>query len=103
MIETGELRWLARAPFSAAAYMHAHGWRMLGATSEESLWTLESDGQTWEALLPLDTTRGDSSRRIGELLTVLSAVEKRSPSDLIRDLRTAQSDVIRVRATPDSE
>jgi hypothetical protein len=103
MIETSELRWLARAPFSAAAYMHAHGWQMLGATSEESLWALESDGQTWEALLPLDATRSDSSRRITELLAVLSAVERRSSDALIRDLRTAQSDVIRVRATPESE
>lgn len=103
MIDTDELRWLARAPFSAASYMHAHGWLMLGATSEESLWRLESDGQTWEALLPLDATRSDNSRRIAELLTVLSAVERRSPNDLIRDLRTAQSDVIRIRATPESD
>jgi hypothetical protein len=103
MIDTDELHWLARAPFSAAAYMHAHGWRMLGTTSEESLWTLESDGQSWEALLPLDATRSDSSRRITELLTVLSVVERRSLDDLIRDLRTAQSDVIRIRATPESE
>jgi len=83
--------------------MHAHGWRMLGATSTESLWSLDADGQTWEALLPLDVTRSDALRRVKELLAVLSAVEERSTDDLVRDLRAAQSDVIRVRATPESE
>lgn len=103
MTDVDKLGWLARTPYSAAVYMHAHGWQMLGTTSTESLWSLESDGQTWEALLPLDVTRNDGLRRMSELLSVLSAVEERTTDDLVRDLRTAQSDVIRVRATPDSE
>lgn len=102
MIDFDRLGWLASAPFSAASYMHAHGWRMLGVTSEESLWALDSDGRTWEALLPLDAARIDIGRRLDELLAVLSAVERRGADDLIRDLRTAQSDVIRVRTTQES-
>lgn len=103
MIAMDKLGWLARSPYSAAAYMHAHGWRMLGVTSTESLWSLIVDGRDWEALVPLDMTRSDAQRRINDFLSVLSAVEKRPAEDLINDLRTAQSDVIRIRATPESD
>jgi hypothetical protein len=102
MTPTDTPSWLARMPYAASAYMHAHGWRMLGATSEESLWALDADGQTWEALLPLDVARHDINRRINELLRVLVAVEGRTDEDLLRDLRGSQSDVIRVRTTPPS-
>lgn len=40
MTEAGQLEWLSRTPYSAAVYMHAHGWNMLGATSGESLWAV---------------------------------------------------------------
>ena len=103
MIAVDKLGWLARTPYGAAAYMHAHGWQILGATSTESLWKLIVDGQAWEALLPLDMTGNDAQRRINDFLSVLSAVEKRPAEDLINDLRTAQSDVIRIRATPESD
>lgn len=103
MTDKETLGWLTRTPYSAAAYMHARGWRMLGATSSESLWSLEADGRTWEALLPLDADRTDGIRRVTELLSVLSAAEERPIDDLVRDLRTAQSDVIRIRATPETE
>jgi len=90
-------------PVDAALYLRAQGWTMQDTSAAQaSLWSRDDDGEPFEALLPMDPEVRDYALRMGELLAVLAAAEKRSQSQVYRDLLTVTADVLRIRiAGPD--
>lgn len=85
-------------PVEAALYLRAQGWAMVEAPHARSaIWRKLADGDEFEALLPMDRQVTDYALRVGELLSILAVVEKRSQWQVYRDLLTITSDVIRIR------
>jgi hypothetical protein len=56
-------------------------------------------GNDEEIVLPLREEVGDFALRVSEVLKVLESVEHRSQLEILRDLLTSSSDLIRVRAS----
>ncbi|MFH0823781.1 MAG: hypothetical protein V2B18_13615 [Pseudomonadota bacterium] len=85
-------------PVDAALYLRAKGWAKLDTAVERaSLWCYGHGDDQFEVLLPMDVGLRDYALRIGDMLTVLAAVEKRSQWEVYSDLLTVTSDVIRIR------
>lgn len=85
-------------PLEVATYLRASGWEQYRSLSNASLWSKNlANGEPVDALLPLDTSVGDYSLRMGELLQLLSDVEERSQYEIFSDLLTTFADVIRAR------
>jgi hypothetical protein len=88
----------AIAPFDAALYLRAKGWKQQGlAAPGASLWIFQAGGQEFEALLPMDIETRDYALRMGDLLQVLAAAEGRSQSLVYNDLLMITADVVRIR------
>ncbi|MBX6390893.1 MAG: OB-fold nucleic acid binding domain-containing protein [Frankia sp.] len=99
MIDIDELRDLGSSPARTATYLHGRGWIPVGTTADEILWEHEEGARTWELVLPLDPSRSDLARRLRELFLVLEAIEGREPAEIARDIRSASSDVLRIRTS----
>jgi hypothetical protein len=85
-------------PLDVSAYLKASGWRQHEQYDRDaSLW-LRSQPPEAELLLPLRQELADFPLRMSEVLRILAEVENRSELDVIRDLATATSDLIRVRS-----
>lgn len=87
-------------PLEVAAYLRAKGWREeADLNGKASLWLLQQpEGSDFDVTLPLRRGLADYSLRMEELLTTLANVEQRSQLDVLRDVLTTTSDLIRVRA-----
>ncbi len=82
----------------AALYLRAMAWEQKATVAgKSSTWTTTAGGEEFEALLPLNRGLADYALRMGDLLGVLAAAEKRSQWLVYRDLLTVTSDVIRIR------
>jgi hypothetical protein len=81
-----------------AAYLRSCGWTLAGYWNKDAatVWKHPTH-PTRPILLPKDSLFADYARRIAEILDTLSEVEQRSQLQIIRDLGTAASDVIRLR------
>ncbi|MFH1116657.1 MAG: hypothetical protein V1792_22305 [Pseudomonadota bacterium] len=85
-------------PVDAALYLRAKGWaKQETAIERASLWLLGQGDDEFEVLLPMDVELRDYALRMGDVLAVLAAAEKRSQWQVYRDLLTVTSDVIRIR------
>ncbi len=84
-------------PLEVATYLRAKGWDRTSHNSGSSVWLKSMDGDSVEALLPLDSSMSDFSFRMAELLQLLATVEGRSESVIFTDLLTTNADVIRAR------
>ncbi|CAO5146959.1 conserved hypothetical protein [Frankia sp. AiPs1] len=100
MPDPGELRDLGRSPERIAMYLHGRGWNPVGVAGDEILWALDDGGRRWEIVLPLSPDRSDLARRLGEVFAVLGAVQNRRPAEILRDVRSAGSDVLKIRTLP---
>ena len=86
------------SPMDAVYYLRAKGWEQRSAVHGlSSTWELTADGEVFEVLLPMTLELDDYALRIGEMLSVLSAVEKRSQGQVYNDLQTVASDIVRIR------
>ena len=86
-------------PLDLISYLRSEGWVLSGYLGESgTVWRRE--GQ--EVLLPQDPGLADYPRRIANILDTLAEVENRSQLEIVRDLATASSDVIRVRVASPS-
>jgi hypothetical protein len=66
-------------------------------------WQLKSnEGEEFEVVVPLSSTIRDFALRMGDALSALEAVEKRSQIEILRDLLLASADLVRIRLV-DSE
>ncbi len=92
----------SRTPSELATYLGATGWRRIGEYAGARVWTIRSDGDEFEALLPVDGSVRDYGARIADLLEVLSTVEGRAELDIWRDLSTVDMDVQYIRTFPDT-
>lgn len=90
-------------PLEVASYLRSSGWREEQRHEQShSTWALsQSDGREYELLLPLDRSFMDFSVRMGELLQTLEVVESRSQLEILEDLDTVRSDIVRLRRTGD--
>ncbi|HJT33107.1 MAG TPA: hypothetical protein VJ783_13780 [Pirellulales bacterium] len=85
-------------PVDAALYLRARGWTAPQVeVGRAAIWKTTSNGDEYEALLPLDVGLRDYALRMGDLLATLSIAEKRSQWAVYRDLLTIGSDVTRIR------
>jgi hypothetical protein len=84
-------------PLEMMAYLRANGWkRETEIGNKGSIWVHEDD---MDVVLPARRQLGDYALRISEVLRTLSEVEERSELDVLRDIQTTTSDLIRIRAT----
>src|SRR5258706_1763148 len=88
-------------PLDVVAYLRSAGWILAGYFAESAtIW--QRNGK--QVLLPQDVSFADFARRMAEILDTLAEVEQRSQLEIVRDLATATSDVIRLRVvSPVSE
>jgi hypothetical protein len=87
------------SPLEMAAYLRGHGWKQTGKLGDNAIiWTLPApEGGEYEILLPLQTSFSDYARRTAEILQTLEVAEARSQLEILRDIQSATSDVIRIR------
>jgi len=86
-------------PLEVAAYLRAAGWREVSSAANKwSTWlSSKVNGEEAEIVLPLDHTLGDFALRMGDVLATLEAIDERDQIQILHDLLTTSSDVIRVR------
>ena len=90
----------ALKPLDLVAYLRVNGWhKATDIDNRASVWAkAQVQNDEPDITLPLKDTFGDYALRIGEILRTLSEIEKRSELEIIRDISTATSDTIRIRA-----
>lgn len=88
-------------PLEFAAYLRANGWREQEHIPERaSVWALGDDSNGgYEILLPLKRDFRDFVNRIGEALQTLEVAEQRSQLEILQELETTSTDVVRVRVS----
>jgi hypothetical protein len=79
-----------------AAYLRASRWQEY-RTERGRLSVWHSADGAFEVLLPLDRELRDYALRIGDAVAALAAWERRSEFEVLHDLTTVASDVIRIR------
>ena len=83
-------------PLDVVAYLRSEGWVLAGYYAESAtVWKRQAQ----QVLLPQDSSFADYPRRLAEILDTLAEVENRSQLEIVRDLATATSDVVRVRVS----
>ena len=100
VIDTEHLSSVARRPEELVLYLVGSGWRLVGATSDESLWVNDRAGDEWQLIAPLAGESASSVRRLNEALSVLASLEGREGEPLLRDITSSRSDLIRLRTFP---
>jgi len=89
-------------PLELVSYLRAQGWRQLSEIDEKSaLWggpCRDHGHEDEEVVVPLRQETGDFALRLSEVLRTLEQVEHRSQLEILRDLLTSSSDLIRVHA-----
>jgi hypothetical protein len=91
----------ALKPLEVASYLRVNGWRQeTDLNGKGSVWLLPAENGREEAdiTLPLQRDLGDFALRMGDVLRTLRQVERRSEPEILQDLMTTSSDLVRVRA-----
>jgi hypothetical protein len=85
-------------PFQVVAYLRSRGWRRTEEIGDvASVWIPPSqEGIEAEVIVPTDSTVGDFTVRMAELVHALTVVERRSPAELLADITLSTSDVMRL-------
>ena len=85
-------------PAEVAAYLRSEGWEEVDYKPDRvSVWSATADDDRLEILLPLRRSLGDYVIRMAEVVGTLAAKESRSQLEVLSDLQTAGSDVVRIR------
>jgi len=98
---TGHHALQALKPLEVASYLRVQGWRQeADLNGKGSLWLLGPGNGRDEAdvTLPLRRDLGDFELRMSEVVRTLGRVERRPEAEILQDLLTTSSDLIRVRA-----
>jgi len=92
-------------PLDVASYLRLHGWAQQEIVPEKyAVWTKRNgDRDGFEILLPLAAHFRDFASRVGDLINVLQAVEKRGLPEILEDLTTPHADIVRARLAPDGD
>lgn len=87
-------------PLDLIAYLRAKGWRHeFEIPNKGSLWVLNDD---CDLTLPARRELGDYVLRVSEVIRTLARSEDRSELDVLRDIQTTTSDLIRIRVSSQS-
>jgi hypothetical protein len=91
----------ALKPLEMAAYLRSQGWREeVDLNGKGNVWLLrDREGVEFDVALPLRREFRDYALRMQELLRTLSEAEQRSQLDILRDVLTTTSDLVRIRAS----
>jgi hypothetical protein len=81
-------------PLEVATYLRSAGWALAGRIGDAA-WVWKQADET--VAVPENTEFADYARRLAELLDTLSQREQRSELEILRDLTTSMSDVVRLR------
>ena len=84
-------------PLDIMAYLRAAGWRPVSDILDRdrsSVWALSEA----DVVVPLWREAADFPLRAGELLHALEDIEQRSQEDILKDISTSSSDLLRIRA-----
>ena len=96
----------ALRPQLVAAYLHAHGWSKMREIGDVgAVWKLNRDsGSPLIIHLPLQSGLADNSIRMFEALVALEEAEARPLPQILTDIESVDSDVVRLRLMgPDVE
>lgn len=88
----------ALKPLEVASYLRVRGWHQeADLNGKGSAWLLPAAEGREEAdiTLPLQSDLGDFTLRMGDVLRTLRQVEQRPEGEILRDLLTTNSDLIR--------
>lgn len=90
-------------PLDVSSYLRLHGWKQVDLDPDRfATWIKPNSVRgDFEVLLPLATTFRDFSLRVRELLDTLCAEEQRPAEEIVEDLTSPHSDVVRARLAPD--
>lgn len=86
-------------PRDIRLYLRIHGWTRVPRLSksrtdaEPDVWSLPSDGGSYEIIAPSSRSSRDFTSRAAELLRTLSIAEQRSELDILRDFSTLSFDI----------
>ncbi len=82
-------------PLELMAYLRARGWKQEAEISNKgSIWVHDNDT---DVVLPARRQFGDYALRVSEVLRTLSKAEDRSELEVLRDIQTTTSDLVRIR------
>jgi len=86
-------------PLDVASYLRLHGWAQQELVPDKyAVWTKHDNVRgEFEVLLPLSSTFSDFLRRLRDLLDTLEADERRPVGEIVVDMATPHSDIIRTR------
>jgi len=84
-------------PSSVSAYLRSVGWSPIAAGAAWARWSLMVDGDEVILTVPLRGHAPDYRRRFMELVDDLRRLEDRTAEQIVRDIRSSGSDVIRIR------
>lgn len=84
-------------PSSISGYLRATGWTPIDAGDAWARWSLVMDGRERVLTVPLRGHAPDYRRRFTELIDDLRTLEHRAAEQIVRDIRSSGSDVIRIR------
>jgi hypothetical protein len=82
-------------PLDLAAYLRSTGWRRHKVV--EDRWSVWIKGDDFEVALPLNRDFHDFTLRMSDALATIEVVEERSQIEILSDLLTSSSDVLRFR------
>lgn len=91
----------ALKPLEVASYLRVHGWQQEAELDGRgSVWVLPAatDREEADVTLPLSRSLADFPLRMTEVIRTLAQVERRREEEVVRDLLTTGSDLIRIRA-----
>ena len=84
-------------PSSVSGYLRTMGWTPIDAGDAWARWKLIMDGNELILTVPLRGHAPDYRRRFFELVEDLRGLEQRASEQIMRDIRSSGSDVIRIR------
>jgi len=90
-------------PSSVSGYLRSVGWDPIDAGDAWARWRLVVDGRELILAVPLRGHAPDYHRRFAELVDDLRRLEQRPAEQIVRDIRSSGSDVIRLRLCGSSD
>lgn len=84
------------APAEVAAYLLQQGWNLENSNAQWAEYARVFDGQTCTVEVPQRTGAQDYPRVFGTLLNDLARLEVRSPAEVLRDIKAAAVDIVRL-------
>jgi hypothetical protein len=86
-------------PSDLLAYVRSTDWRQTEELRNQTLlFERISNGTSAEIMVPLSSTSSDYALRVGEIFSALADIEQRSQEEILRDVLTSSSDLIRIRS-----